>query len=90
MKTLIVLFALMSGAASVFADEVPWKFEGDTNRVPASTSQSVEACPDFCAYDVAIGVSESPWQNLVRSIWTSSRSNAADIPVWVGSLLFIR
>ena len=89
MKIQIVALAL-SVAPCVLSDEVPWKFEGDTNRVAASTCLSAEACPEFCSHDVVIGRSGTPWQNLVRSIWTSSLSDAADVPVWVGSLLFLR
>lgn len=89
MKKLIAALAL-SVASIVLSDEVPWKFEGSTNRVAASTCLSVEACPEFCSHDVAVGRSGTPWQNLVRSIWTSSLSDAADIPTWVGSLLFLR
>ena len=89
MKIQIAALAL-SVAPCVLSDEVPWKFEGDTNRVAASMCQSIEACPEFCSYDVAVGRSGTPWQNLVRSIWTSSLSDAADVPVWVGSLLFLR
>ena len=81
---------VLSVASFVLSDEVPWKFEGDTNRVAASICLSAEACPEFCSYDVAVGRSGTPWRNLVRSIWTSSLSDVADVPVWVGSLLFLR
>ena len=86
---LLGLTLAFAGASSVAA-EVPWKFEGDTNRVPASACLSAEACADFCAYDVAAAMSATPCADLVRWIWTSSTSNAADVPVYVGALLFIR
>lgn len=82
--------SLVFGAMVLSADEVPWKFEGNTNRVAASECMSAEAWADFCACEVAEGVSALPWDNLVRSIWTSAMSEPATIPTYVGSLLFIR
>lgn len=82
--------SLLFGSMVLEAEEVPWKFEGDTNRVAAAECASAVPCANFCACEVGQAVSASAWDDLVRSIWTSSLSEPASIPVRVGALLFIR
>ena len=90
MKPLLAVL-LASGVATIAeTEELPWKFDGSTNRVAASTCTSVKACESFCAYDVAVERSDSPWDGLVRSIWTSAKSAPASIPVSIGLLLIVR